>query len=267
MSKKTQDALRKYYSAFNYGTGVKAYKRGGKMGFTTNKFPWGGPTGDTWIPEIDNTTVDESFNPDGSHGTDYYIRQYWNEHPEELFKTRGVNDSAIANWKSGQGAGTNWSGLIGSIGSIVGEGMESFHTMDAKEKDLSRRIGSYGQGAYDGITDNLGLIAASNNIGELKDVQREDIRNKSIGQDAFSAVTKGLNAGLSTGNIYVGLGVAAGDIGRSILENCGNVFESQTYTFFYDPAKSPPRCIPKIKAHNYSLKFIEENIQHGTINN
>ena len=209
MSKKTQDALRKYYSAFNYDTGVKAYKRGGKMGFTTNKFPWGGPTGDTWIPEIDNTTVDE---PE----VDASIAQYWKNHPDEYNMING-NGSSISSNK--------WAGLVGTIGSIVGEGMENFNTMDAKEKDLSRRIGSYGQGAYDGITDNLGLIAASNNIGELKDVQREDIRNKSIGQDAFSAVTKGLNAGLSTGNIYVGLGVAAGDIGRSILERikAGNI--------------------------------------------
>ena len=42
MSKKVNDALKKYYSTLGYDTGVKAFKRGGNIGFTPSKFPNGG---------------------------------------------------------------------------------------------------------------------------------------------------------------------------------------------------------------------------------
>ena len=42
MSKKVNDALKKYYSTLGYDTGVKAFKRGGNIGFAPSKFPGGG---------------------------------------------------------------------------------------------------------------------------------------------------------------------------------------------------------------------------------
>ena len=42
MSKKVNDALKKYYSTLGYDTGVKAFKRGGNIGFAPSKFPDGG---------------------------------------------------------------------------------------------------------------------------------------------------------------------------------------------------------------------------------
>lgn len=42
MSKKVNDALKKYYSTLGYDTGVKAFKRGGNIGFAPSKFTDGG---------------------------------------------------------------------------------------------------------------------------------------------------------------------------------------------------------------------------------
>lgn len=42
MSKKVNDALKKYYSTLGYDTGVKAFKRGGNIEFAPSKFPDGG---------------------------------------------------------------------------------------------------------------------------------------------------------------------------------------------------------------------------------
>lgn len=188
MSKKTQDALRKYYSTFNYGTGVKAYKRGGQIGFSSNKFPWGGPTGNTWIPEIDDTPVDE---PE----VDAITQKFWRKHPFQLAK---VNPSKF---------NSEYASTFGALGSAAISAIN--------QVGLTRDFDSYKSEVNainpnsSNVRDNDAVLNWYNNNPYLSDTDASDFRSNSVWDDVKSAVGSGLSAGLTTMNPWVGLGAAA----------------------------------------------------------
>lgn len=206
--------------SLGYDDGITAMKRGGQMRFN-KKFGWGGPNGTTWIPEIDQTPVDESYVYDDNGqiaglGSDYYIRQYWNQHPDEYLKLHGSDEVAASK------SGTNWggiaSGALGGITDIIG----GFNELSEKRSAINRGINTYGQGVFDNVYDNASLLNAYGNMYAPSVVTSKDLRNKSIGQDALSAVKTGVDMFTSSGgNWYAAaagvIGSALGSIGQRFL--------------------------------------------------
>lgn len=111
--------------SLGYDDGITAMKRGGQMRLS-KKFDIGG------YEEVQQIPVDESYIYDANGqiaglGSDYYIRQYWNRHPDEYLKLYGA-DSV------GQQQGFDWSqvdqkGLMKGM-SQFGSTMSSFGKQD-----------------------------------------------------------------------------------------------------------------------------------------
>lgn len=134
----------------------------------------------------------------------------------EAFKSKFLGSSS---------SGTNWSGLLGVGTGFIGDIFSGEKDMSNKYNSLMESTTNFGNDYYTGIQDNSGLIAALQNSSPISSVSSSDIRNKSIGQDIGSALTTGLNAGMSTGNVWVGIGAAALDAGKSVLQR----LQAQTY--------------------------------------
>ena len=112
---------------------------------------------------------------------------------------------------------TKWSGLAGTAMDMLGDGISDAVDMDERQKFYSNSIFNYGQGAYDNLTDNSSLIMAGM-MPAMSSIRQKDIRDKSWGEDIGSSLMSGLNAGLSTGNPYIGIGIAALDFGNNLRE-------------------------------------------------
>ena len=112
---------------------------------------------------------------------------------------------------------TKWSGLAGTAMNMLGDGISSAVDMDERQKFYANSIFNYGQGVYDNLTDNSSLIMAGM-MPAMSSIRQKDIRDKSWGEDIGSSLMSGLNAGLSTGNPYIGIGVAALDFGNNLRE-------------------------------------------------
>lgn len=231
MSKeKIKNALNRYYKAFDYDEGTLAYKRGGQMGFV-KKHPWGGPNGTTWISEIDQTPVDESFIYDANGqisglGTDYYIRQYWNQHPEEYFKMQGIDDSIIADWSSKQ----NGSGFGKVSGSDITKGITQAGTT---LKNFGKSDPTLGKN----VNMSTPWSAIAGTAGSLTvDLQRAiDSYIRSKDKHVYNPMH---SAGLykKGGNKFEGGGFSSNpmDIGNSFLKIASNAVHQGSLTTDYD---------------------------------
>ena len=122
-------------------------------------------------------------------------------------------------------SGTNWSGLLGTGMGFIDDMFSEEKEMSDKNKSLMSMASSYGNNSFNGINDNSGFLAALQNNGPLSGVSSSDIRDKTIGQDISSALTTGLNVGMSTGNVWAGIGAAALDAGKSFYQR----LRAQTY--------------------------------------
>lgn len=147
----------------------------------------------------------------------------WKDRGMDLFRNKmrpaikkqsetSINPFADFSWGD-----TNWSGLAGTAMNMLGDGISSAVGMDEKQKFYANSIFNYGQGAYDNLTDNSSLIMAGM-MPAMSSIRQKDIRDKSWGEDIGSSFMNGLNAGLSTGNPYIGIGIAALDFGNSLRE-------------------------------------------------
>lgn len=184
--RKVASARRKYYGSFDYGSGLSVGQRGGAFSFG-RKFEGGGPEyNDGWIDE--NGRILQAAVTNGS------------SNPWFDFKN------------------INWGGLAGVATGFIGDTASGFKDMSDKYGFLNKKVSQYNNGIFDDIYDNNGLLSALGNASTLSDISDKDIRNKTVGQDIGSALTTGLNAGLSTGNVWVGLGAAALDAGKSVLQ-------------------------------------------------
>lgn len=231
MSKeKIKNALNRYYKAFDYDEGTLAYKRGGQMGFG-KKHEWGGPNGTTWISEIDQTPVDESFIYDANGqisglGTDYYIRQYWNQHPEEYFKMQGIDDSIIADWSSKQ----NGSGFGKVSGSDITKGITQAGTT---LKNFGKSDPTLGKN----INMSTPWSAIAGTAGSLTvDLQRAiDSYIRSKDKHVYNPMH---SAGLykKGGNKFEGGGFSSNpmDMGNSFLKIASNAVHQGSLTTDYD---------------------------------
>lgn len=183
MSKeKIRNALDRYYKAFDYDDGTLAYKRGGQMGFG-KKFYFGG---------------DEDEASDEVSGADENGSKSW----KDIFDF----------------SDTKWGGLAGTAVGLIGDTVGGFRDMADKSTQLEKSVNQYGTGAFNSVYDNTSLLSAIGNTPGLTNISKSDIRNKTVGQDIGSAFSTGLSAGLSTGNVFVGIGAGLLDAGKSIAQ-------------------------------------------------
>ena len=143
----------------------------------------------------------------------------WKGKGVDFFKTKmrpAINrqHNPFANFDWGD---TNWSGLAGTATSMLGEGIDSAVGMNEKQKFYATSIANYGQGLYDNLSDNSSLIMAGM-MPAMSTVEQRDIRDKTWGEDIGSSFMNGISAGLSTGNPYIGIGVAALDFANNLRE-------------------------------------------------
>lgn len=143
----------------------------------------------------------------------------WKGKGVDFFKTKmrpAINrqHNPFANFDWGD---TNWSGLAGTATSMLGEGIDSAVGMNEKQKFYANSIANYGQGLYDNLSDNSSLIMAGM-MPAMSTVEQRDIRDKTWGEDIGSSFMNGISAGLSTGNPYIGIGVAALDFANNLRE-------------------------------------------------
>lgn len=200
MSKKTQDALRKYYSTFNYGTGVKAYKRGGQMGFGKQYWPGG-------------SLLDD---PESLYGL-YQRGKYNYGTLEPLKKTTFKDFETLAGGKSLRAPiqdSFSFSDWLSDNGSTVGAfGSAAMGAIG--QAGLTRDLDSYKSEVNainpnsSNVRDNDAVLNWYNNNPYLSDTDASDFRSNSVWDDVKSAVGSGLSAGLTTMNPWVGLGAAA----------------------------------------------------------
>lgn len=178
--KRVANARREYYGSFDYGSGIDAKLRGGSFSFG-KKF-WGG--GNTWYGGKDADKFKEKF-LDGAEQSE---------------------------------SGIKWSGLLGTGAEFINDIVAGSKGMTDNYNSLMNASSLYTNNAYNGVSDNSGLIAALQNAPVMSDVYSSDIRNRTIGQDVGSALTTGLGAGLSTSNFLIGLGATALDFGKSLFQ-------------------------------------------------
>ena len=135
---------------------------------------------------------------------------------------KAVNPFANFNWKD-----TKWSGLSNVATGMIGNTAGEITNMNDRELGIQGDINSHGQRLFDNLTDNSSLLAAGV-YPTMSEITDKDIRDKSWGQDISSSFINGLNAGLATGNPYIGIGVAVGDFGKDLLErmHASNTAES-----------------------------------------
>lgn len=212
--KRVANARRKYYGSFDYGSGIDARLRGGTFSFS-RKYAWGGPDGKTWIPEIDETEVDE---PD----VQAMIAKYFRKHPNDAWKFGKDPETGLdygAGFEGMSSGGTNWGGLATLGLGMIGSGIQSYNSMENKSNALNQRYDVFGTNEFSGLTDNNALLSTMANTPMLSDATAKDFRDKTVGQDIMSALSTGVNATVASGGNYlVGLGAAALDTGKSIWE-------------------------------------------------
>ena len=183
MSKeKIRNALDRYYKAFDYDDGTLAYKRGGQMGFG-KKFYLGGDEDEVSDEDLD------------------------------------IGENGSKSWKDiFDFSNTNWGGLAGTAVGLIGDTVGGFRDMADRSTQLEKSVNQYGTGAFNNVYDNTSLLSAISNTPGLTNISKSDIRNKTVGQDIGSAFSTGLSAGLSTGNVFVGIGAGLLDAGKSIAQ-------------------------------------------------
>jgi len=194
--RKVASARRKYYGSFDYGSGIDAKLRGGTFSFS-KKYAWGGPDGKTWIPEIDETEVDE---PD----VQALIAKYFRKHPNDAWKFGKDPETGLdygAGFEGMSSNGTNWGGLATLGLSIAGDGVQSYNSMKAKNDALNHKYDVFGTSEFTGLTDNNALLSTMANTPMLSGATAKDFRDKSIGQDALSVIGAGVS-GAKYGGIY-----------------------------------------------------------------
>ena len=218
--RKVANARRKYYGSFDYGSGIDARLRGGSFSFS-RKYAWGGPDGKTWIPEIDETEVDE---PEVQE----LIAKYFRKHPNDAWKfgkdpetglDRGTGLDYGAGFEGMSSGGTNWGGLASLALGMVGSGIQSYNSMKDKSNALSHKYDVFGTNELTGLTDNNALLSTMANTPLLSGATAKDFRDKTVGQDILSALSTGVSATINSGgNYWVGLGAMALDAGKSVWE-------------------------------------------------
>lgn len=194
--RRVANARRKYYGSFDYGSGIDARLRGGTFSFS-RKHAWGGPDGKTWIPEIDETEVDE---PD----VQAMIAKYFRKQPNDAWKFGKDPETGLdygAGFEEMSSGGTNWGGLATLGLSIVGGGVQSYNSMKAKNDALNHKYNVFGTNEFTGLTDNNALLSTMANTPMLSGATAKDFRDKSIGQDALSVIGAGVS-GAKYGGIY-----------------------------------------------------------------
>ena len=190
--KKINSALKEYQKSLGFDSSIRVDKRGGQMRF--KKFGGGG-----------------------------------SEDEEEVFNGGEIPASVVVGDIDIDRSGS-WSGLAGLASNFIGDAVNSYADANERYKQLNNRTRQYGANAFNGVQDNDALLAALSNTPSLSGVGKKDIRNRTVGQDIGSALSTGISAGLSTGNIWVGLGAAALDAGKSILQRTQAVYKGQKYS-------------------------------------
>ena len=212
--KRVANARRKYYGSFDYGSGIDARLRGGTFSFN-RKHAWGGPDGKTWIPEIDETEVDE---PD----VQAMIAKYFRKHPNDAWKFGKDSETGLdygAGFEGMSSGGTNWGGLATLGLGMIGSGIQGYNSRENKSNALNQKYDVFGTNEFTGLTDNNALLSTMANTPMLSGATAKDFRDKTVGQDILSALSTGVNATVASGgNYWVGLGAAALDAGKSIWE-------------------------------------------------
>ena len=212
--RRVANARRKYYGSFDYGSGIDARLRGGTFSFS-RKHAWGGPDGKTWIPEIDETEVDE---PD----VQAMIAKYFRKHPNDAWKFGKDPETGLdygAGFEGMSSGGTNWRGLATLGLGMIGSGIQSYNSMEDKSKALNQKYDVFGTNEFTGLTDNNALLSTMANTPMLSGATAKDFRDKTVGQDIMSALSTGVSATINSGgNYWVGLGAAALDAGKSVWE-------------------------------------------------
>ena len=218
--RKVANARRKYYGSFDYGSGIDARLRGGSFSFS-RKHAWGGPNGNTWIPEIDETEVDE---PEVQE----LIAKYFRKHPNDAWKfgkdpETGLDRGTGLDYGDGLGGmssgGTNWGGLASLGIGMIGGGVQDFKSMKDKSRSLNQKYDIFGTDIFSGISDNTAFLDRMSNTPLLSGATAKDFRDKTVGQDILSALSTGVSATINSGgNYWVGLGAMALDAGKSVWE-------------------------------------------------
>ena len=203
--RKVASARRKYYGSFDYGSGLSARQRGGSFSFG-KKFELGGE--EDWIDEPDVQAL---------------IEKYFRKHPNDAWKFNKNLETGQDYGAEFEGSGfsgkTNWGGLATLGLGMLGEGVQSYKSMDDKSKAIQQKYDAFGTDAFSGITDNSSFLNRMSNTAFLSGATAKDFRNKTVGQDIMSALSTGVNATISSGgNYWVGLGAMALDAGKSVLE-------------------------------------------------
>lgn len=212
--RRVANARRKYYGSFDYGSGIDARLRGGTFSFS-RKHAWGGPDGKTWIPEIDETEVDE---PD----VQAMIAKYFRKHPNDAWKFGKDPETGLdygAEFEGMSSGGTNWGGLATLGLGMIGSGIQGYNSRENKSNALNQKYDVFGTNEFTGLTDNNALLSTMANTPMLSGATAKDFRNKTVGQDILSALSTGVNATIASGgNYWVGLGATVLDAGKSIWE-------------------------------------------------
>lgn len=199
--RKVANARRKYYGSFDYGSGIDAKLRGGTFSFG-KKYAWGGPDGKTWIPEIDETEVDE---PD----VQAMIAKYFRKHPNDAWKF-GKNPETGLDYDT-EFEDSDFSGKGGGWWQLAGIGLDAtsnFMDMNEKRKAIQKKYDAFGTTTFNGLTDNNALLSTMANTPVLGPASTKDFRDKSVGQDIFSVLDTGVTTTMNSGGNYW-LGLAA----------------------------------------------------------
>jgi hypothetical protein len=193
--RKVASARRKYYGSFDYGSGIDAKLRGGTFSFG-KKLAWGGPDGKTWIPEIDETEVDE---PDVQD----MIAKYFRKHPNDAWKF-GKNTETGLDYGAEFGD-SDFSGKGGGWWQLAGIGLDAvsnFMDMDEKRKAMQKKYDTFGTTTFNGLTDNNALLSTMANTPLLGPASTKDFRDKSVGQDILSVLGTGVTTTMNSGGNY-----------------------------------------------------------------
>ena len=201
--RRVASARRKYYGSFDYGSGLNARLRGGSFSFG-RKHAWGGPDGKTWVPEIDETEVDE---PD----LQTLIAEYFRKHPNDAYKFNKNPETGLdygAEFGDTSFGNTNWIGLATIGVDMLGSGVQNFSSMQDKRNALSRKYDLFGTSEFNGLTYNNALLSTMANTQMLSGASAKDFRDKTVGQDVMSVLGAGVS-GAKYGGIYGALGAMA----------------------------------------------------------
>ena len=193
--RKVASARRKYYGSFDYGSGIEAKLRGGTFSIG-KKLAWGGPNGNTWIPEIDETEVDE---PDVQD----MIAKYFRKHPNDAWKF-GKNSETGLDYGAEFGD-SDFSGKGGGWWQLAGIGLDAvsnFMDMDEKRKAMQKKYDTFGTTTFNGLTDNNALLSTTANTPLLGPASTKDFRDKSVGQDILSVLGTGVTTTMNSGGNY-----------------------------------------------------------------